>query len=441
MIFLLLALQEESVVTEARIRELAKSVPAIVEKETGVAFRKAPEVVIATADEVAAVLTEELVPQLRIQFPTLSDETLKRDAKSMARAYARLLLAKYGPKDHKIFLLADTFVDQAKRQPAINTEPFLRMMVIHEMVHASDQERFELFTNLGGLKSTGEIEIWNALAEGHAQFVTHRILKSEQNEKLFFDYEKIIGSDPEAETESERYFSSLMTHQFRWGYIEGKAFFDGLEKSGKKTFIEDVFRTPPASKAVILHPERYYDPKAAAQSRDLKPLWDELKKLYPEEWKPLVRDLDESQVRTGFGTFLDAKRVSECLKGFVGGQVLLFTSGDRMVYLGVYQMESAAAAGRLYDALSDLGRAKDKKLTSGSIRITKSEYAQLKTTKPGRHESAFKIVEAMGSEIEVRMVTAEYDAYVIEILYSNEPAKDADLVDRVERMCGFLEKK
>jgi hypothetical protein len=173
-------------------------------------------------------------------------------------------------------------------------------------------------------------------------------------------------------------------------------------------------------------------------------MWTELKKLYADEWDFTVRDLDESQMRAAFGDFLDAKRVADCAKGLVGGEVMLLQprgGGDRLAYVGLYQMESAAAAGKAYDALTELGRAKDKRMTSGSIVITKSEYGALKTRKPGRHEAASKRIDAMGSTIDVRLVVAEFDCYVIEILYSNTPVKDEDLVDCLERVCAFLEKK
>jgi hypothetical protein len=208
---LILSLQDETVVTVEKLRELEASVPPIVERATGKKFAKLPALGVAKRDEVVSVLAEELVPQLKLQYPVLGDETIRGEAKSMARQYARILLAKYSAKHHRIYVLPDTFRELAKRfgRPEIHSAEYLRMIVLHEYVHALDEEQYRAASKLQEMKSTGELEIWNALVEGHAQYVTHRILRSEDQEKLFLDFEDRIAAAPEAEGEADKYLASV----------------------------------------------------------------------------------------------------------------------------------------------------------------------------------------------------------------------------------------
>ncbi len=432
-------LQGELVITQERLEALGEDVRPLVEKAAGRTFRKPPALGISTAEEVAKVLAGELVPQFRAQVPGTSHDEAREAAGRMATLYAGILLGKYQPAGHRIHIVAENFrklADLMKR-PRIATPEHLRAVVIHELVHALDEQDYRATSRLGEAKTADEIVILNALVEGHAQHVLRRVLEAEQAHAVFREFEESTTAELPGLSEGEKVLSQLLTASLRFAYVDGRLFFDRLAAAGRKTTVGEVFRAPPASKDVLLHPERYADPKAAPAARDLQALFDAVARDH-EGWRSQRIKTGEFELRAAFGDFVEKKRLDPVLPRAAGGMTLALSRRDQMRAFAVIQMDTPENASRLAELLGALTRSKEARLKEGKIRITKCDRKELKTKGGLKNECTRMTVDADGEEVLVADAIAVLDEFVIEVLYSNCEAADEELAGHLDRIRAYL---
>ncbi|MCE9583975.1 MAG: mitochondrial inner membrane protease ATP23 [Planctomycetes bacterium] len=438
----------EEIVTEESVKRVVAEALKLVEAETGAKIDPAPSAKIAGAKEVAAALVEELIPQIPLLQPSLPEDGRRAAAEQMANLFGASLFGKFAPGTNTIYVVRDNFhlLGDTAGQPDLLSLATFHTIVIHEMVHASDHARFKAFDRISTLKTAEELHAWNAILEGHAQYVTSRILAREEGGAAHFEqFERIVGAVPPGVTGGERMVLELLNSLSRFAYHDGLAFFNALEKSGRKNFVEEVFRDPPKRKDVILHPERYGKPDEGPATKDLAPLFDALKKDRAEEWNAQLVTLSEVEFKTAVGNLLPAERLAEALKGFHGGQTLVLTPKDNpgraMILIGICEMEDEAAAGTLFDLNADLGKAKDEKFKTGGIRITESKYGELKVEGAAKTIDARKTLDVNGQTVKLRDSIAAVDRWTIEVAFSNEPVKKKEVEALVQRAADFLRGK
>jgi hypothetical protein len=235
-----------------------------------------------------------------------------------------------------------------------------------------------------------------------------------------------------------------MTRHVRFGYVDGRKFFDGVAALGRKTYVEDIFRKPPATKDLVLHPERYYDAKAGPAARDVDPILDALAKVR-EEWGGQRPKFGELELRASFGDFVDRKEVDAVAPRLLGGKTLVLTPkdspGSKIVAFLVLQTDGPETASKLTGLFAKLSRAKEERMKEGAMRIVKAERAALKTKSGAPNERTRSTVEVRGQTIMVVDVIARLGEYVIEVLYSVEEATDDELVEHVDRIVEMLKEK
>lgn len=431
-------------ITDRVIREMFLEVRPQVEKMTGHSFKKEPKIVISTQEHVASVLTTEFLPQMQMQFPDVNQAQQHEKAAALAAQYSAVMLGKYSWSEDCIFVLAGNFSKLAEtyNRPTINSPGYLRVVLIHELVHVLDQEVHQAMTRLQGIKTYDDLVIWNAVIEGHAQFVTRRILRDQKKESLFQDFEEQMTALPPGLSEGEKYVAEVQSSFNRFGYIDGRLFFEGLARTGRKTYSDDVFKSPPVRKEVILHPETYYIPRAeVAAVKDLKPLWDSLGQ-FGEGWSRLVRNMGEMELRAAFGPYVDGKLLDALAPHLLSGQALLLTPKDApnsstIVFL-ILQMDNPESAARIYDMSVTFLKTKDEKMKEGQIRIARSEYASIKTKASLRNTVSTKTVLAGAHEIPTRTLLGEIGSYMVEVDYINQKVDDKELAGSLEAIYAFL---
>ncbi len=436
---------QEFTITDETLAAIIKDVKPLVEKAGGAAFKTEPKLMLSSAAEVRKVLARELEPQVRMQFPDAGEDGHKTQAAGLAEMLAGSLLGKYEPEGHRVHVVPDNFIKLARlyEQPRINSADYLRVVAIHELVHALDQERFKAMDRIADAKTLEQLIVWGAVLEGHAQHVTRAILASEKRGELFTEFEAFMTSTPPGLSEGEKVLSQMLTLNLQFSYIDGRKFFDALAAGERKTYVEDVFKTPPVDKDVFLHPETYYAPRKKAAARELKALWEEVGKER-EGWVPQKIRMGEHELRASFGDFVDKDKVSVAVKALVGGEMLMLQpkdlSGSKLVGILIVQMETAAAAESFLGLFDELMRAKDARMKEGDIRIVKADYAPLKLKGDVKNSRARKLVAFHGQEVTVADVTAVVGEFVLEVLYSNEEVTDEALAKDLDRVIDFLKK-
>lgn len=428
--------------TEEKLKALAKDAMADIERASGRRFSKTPTIKHSKRDEVQAILIKELLPQMGLIVPDLKGEGLTQFTREQAQLYVRFLMAKYEPGADCIHILPPPEI-LAKETPE-QAAGTLRVVVTHELVHALDQQTLKVFDRIAGCKTATDLEILNALLEGHAQHLARRIFVDRKEEKVFDHYESLILAGPPDLGEAEKLVNAVMTQSVKFSYIDGRAFFDGLVKSGKAGYVADAFAKPPAEKNGVLHPERFYAPGATAPVTDFEPAFEAFAAPFKDDWLRQKGELDESVLRTVFADFVDAKSVEAALKGLLTSKTLALTPkatpGAKMAVLLLCRHKDAAAADRFRELSMALSRARDERLKEGAIRIAKSETKELKTPSGRAMTFVYKVVQAQGQEVGVRSALASFGPFHLEIQYTNEDTTEEALLQVVDKIQSAMDK-
>ena len=443
------ALQDDKpLLTQDELLDMMREAMPAVEKATGRKFRDPVWARLSNRADVQRALTEELIPQMKILEPTADAAQSRTLAERSALAFGEILVAKYAWKSGTLHLISATIRKMAEllEQPGLLERSVIRVIVTHELVHALDYQEYALFENFGASKTSTELDIWNALSEGHAQHVTRKVCEAIGDLASFDKYEQAILAGPPSLGEAERYLASVMTASLKLAYVDGRAFFDALEKTGRKTYVEDVFRKPPKSKVVIIKPDRYYAPPGAvAADFDPAPAFDAFAKDFGPEWSRRTQELDHSMLRASFGSFIDAKKVDEVIDGMLEGRVFVLNPKnapqDKIVAVALIQLRDAEAAKKMAEASIELSKAKDKKLAEGRIRITKAEYATAPLKEGGSFMRIRKSMSIQEQTIEVGSAVGAVGEFEFELILSNEEADDARVTAMIEALLGGLRKK
>jgi hypothetical protein len=435
--------------TEERLKAIARDAIVDVERASSRRFVKPPRIKISGHEEVEGLLVEEILPQMKLLLPPdTPSENIPTEARQQARMFATLLVAKYSSRDDCIHVMPETMSRLAEllHAPAFKSEGTLRVVVTHELVHALDGQTMKVFDKIPEAKTRTELEIVNALLEGHAQHLTRRIFAERKEVELFDGYERLILAGPPGQSEAEKALATIATQSLKFAYLDGRAFFDGLAKTGKASYIADAFKNPPKEKNGILHPERFYEPPAAAGPvTDVEPVFEAFAAPYKEAWSRNKSDIDESSLRTVFGDFVDAKAVDEALKTLVSARTIALTPkaapGSRLAILLVGEHKDAAAAERFRDLSIALSRAKDERMKTGSIRIVKSETETIKT--PAGHPLTLitKTLAVPGQEVVVRTACSARGGFNLEIIFSNAESTPEGIAGTVDQLWSVLKKK
>lgn len=441
---LLLLLQAEPLLDDARLRELLRKAVPAVEQATGLKFKEAPLAKISTRDEVEKVLADELLDQMKILAPEATPEEAADNARRTARSFGDLLIGKYAWKARTIHIMPDTLEKMSKllSKPEMRDLRFLRVILTHELVHALDQQEFGAMSNLGKARTPADLEILNALVEGHAQHVTRGLYLKAGELADFEAYEHLILAGPESMGQGEKYLAQILTASLRLAYVDGRQFFDGLEKLGKPTYVADVFRSPPATKSALFKPERFYAPKEALPAFDTGPAFDAMAVDFGDGWIKTRADVDEGMIRAAFGDFVPKEDVDAALKGMVECKALVLqpkaAPQSKMVILSLVRAVDAESARRLRDVSLALSKAKDVRLAEGDLRITKAAYSTLKLEDCPGHSFSRKTVVYLDQTIEVASLVGDIGSVQFEIILSGEARDDAAILAMAARVIGGL---
>jgi hypothetical protein len=431
--------------TLAEVEGLGRECFERVEKETGVAWGgKRPVLKISTREQVVEILVVEIAPQMKLLAP---GQNPKKAARALAEAMSPSLVGKYEPATDTMHILLANLEPLARllKKRDVLEDRYLRTVLIHELVHASDERAYQAVTRYGKAKSEEELTVLTALVEGHAQYVTKRILAAEGREADFKLYESLILAGPPGMGEAEKVLAAIQTAAIAFAYVDGCAFFTGLEKEGNKTFVADVFAKPPAKARVIMHPEEFYKPREMPKPPELKELWGEIEKDHEDGYRGRVASVSEAQMRAAVGGMADGAEARRAFADMAWGGALVLgdkeTGQTRVVIVQVLQTTDDAAAKRLAAFLQGVTRTKDEKMKDGAIRILKAEYAAMSTDSVKEASWGRKTMSYQGQEFPVSDVIGAVGPYVIEVLHSNVEVEEAGVKALVEKVGKALQGK
>lgn len=210
--------------------------------------------------------TRQLVEQ---QFgqSTFSKRFLQKITQPVAGSYAAL----YSPRLKKVMVSRSMLANYERSlldQHRDNKHAALMTLLIHELVHAADDLRFDIHGNreLNFRASFAQ----SATFEGHAQWVTRKICKYAGCSAGLDALDNFMFNNQQRNKPLTQPVEAISRSVLEYSYIEGELFIDALAKRPQgDQLIAEVLQNPPLDPIQILAPDSFPDNARKTRNRSL----------------------------------------------------------------------------------------------------------------------------------------------------------------------------
>ncbi|OEU68991.1 MAG: hypothetical protein BA863_06245 [Desulfovibrio sp. S3730MH75] len=242
--------------TESKVRAMIARATPHIEAVTGRKFGTELKFKLADRSFVRDVLKAEFDLQMRKLLKDMPSDKADMIIENTAHMTSMVVLAKYSWTNKKFYLIPSNLYLQLRTSKIKNEnlDDFLFLVITHEMVHALDDQYFNLGEKISHADNLEKSQAFNALMEGHAVYVTTEIAKSlnipEVAQEL--SIKSAAGMIGVQNRIQQEIFHNI--------YEKGAEFIAALVKEGGSEGINKAFKNPPQSTRQIFHPEEYLSP-------------------------------------------------------------------------------------------------------------------------------------------------------------------------------------
>ncbi len=339
-------------------------------------LRTADELLLEVSRHIGLPLKSPLKKSLRSreEIRSFVERQLQEEKPEELRA-EQLVLKKFGlvAKDFELVpFLLDLLEEQIAGLYDPKTQEFYiaawlepaeqRMVMAHELVHALQDQHFQLKEWIDAAKPNDDAEMTrDAVAEGSAtiamlEFLTRDLGLPNTNARTMGDLSILLRAGVAGGlSESPRLAQapSFLRDALMFPYVEGAIFSQQVLKrlSGWEEF-RSVFEKPPVSTQQILHPELYL--------QDMEPVRVELAAadaVLPKRWTKLEENLmGEFGLHALLKQLASVDTAEEIAPGWAGDRYSLYedAQSQEMLLLFRVQFSSEASAVRFFGAYSDV---------------------------------------------------------------------------------------
>ncbi len=242
-------------------------------------------------------------------------------------------------------------------------EALVRMIAAHELVHALDDQHFDLDAGLAARRGNSDaLWAYMAVVEGSATAVMNTWAVENLQRFSPEDLERMgqLG-DAGLEAAPERFWKPLVGAYYRGASFLARtsSVLRGSMARPSPRDIDRAFQDPPASSEQVLHPDRYWN----AERVDLPQRVHLVPRALPEGWSWLGDDTfgelvlamavgPPSEPLRGTGQILSARFTHPAAQGWGGDRHGMAERGPARVFFAELRMDDAAAATRLHEALT-----------------------------------------------------------------------------------------
>lgn len=321
--------EEPPPVRVERVEEILAKARPVLEKATGLPWPEALEVEATDPAGLHDLLLDEFETEVAALHPERPASSRRILAETLARAFARVVRAKYGLATKKIHVAAGAL----ERLPeGVAPDDALVYIVVHEAVHAMDDAAVPLAAAIRTASEDPErLRALRMVIEGRAEHYGAIAAAA-------------LGVDPGTGPAliANRDAGERLTRD------AGRAFVAALDAKEEGTSLA-ALRSPPATTSVVFHPERWGDPPPEDDLRE---------RLAAALPAARVEPLSELLLRKAFLSRLGAESVDRAFAGFVRGFAATARDGRRVSLVaaedeasataflaGVLSLEGAEAAG------------------------------------------------------------------------------------------------
>ncbi len=134
------------IVSETSIKGMTDKAAPLIEEITGRKYKANIEFKLVKRGVVRDVLTEELLPQFRKLLKGATADMINRQAEATAHIMSQVVLGKYSYLKKALYIIPDNVKSQVEMLEVEDEdfEDFVFLVVAHEMVHALDDQHFDL---------------------------------------------------------------------------------------------------------------------------------------------------------------------------------------------------------------------------------------------------------------------------------------------------------
>lgn len=230
---------------------------SLVERELDADLRNIQLLLVADAP-INAEVTRETRRLVNEQFgtSTFADQFLSRVMDAQSGTYAALFTARLQAVMVSRSMLA-SYEQSLPPDPRIRHAALLTLL-IHELVHAADDQRYRIHENraLNFRASFAQ----SATFEGHAQWVTRQICAYSDCLQGLEALDNFMFSRVEQSNQLTQPVEAISRNVLEYSYVEGERFIQKLaERDGGDRLIDALLSQPPYDPIQILAPETYPD--------------------------------------------------------------------------------------------------------------------------------------------------------------------------------------
>lgn len=424
-------------INDKTIKAMIEKAEPLIEEVTEMKYQNRMKYEIVQRDVIRDELTQDLIPQLKKFLNITNDDMVKRQAEMTAQITSQSILGKYSLSKKSFYIVPDNIGTISKILEVKDEQlyDFVFLLVIHEMVHALDDQHFDLRKIISAKNTVETASAFNSLLEGHAVYVTNKIAErlniSETAKQT--SVKSAAGISGELNRMQQQAYHSI--------YVKGAEFVQAIIEKKGPGIITTAFTSPPVSSRQIMNPDEYLNPTAITGIDSSALLKKVAEKLPIEGMGTQSIDIGGMILRT----LLISKGISEgeagpisdsCINGAIyiaSKQVMQTTQNITLFLINFTRSEDAAKFDEISQKIDKSEIAQMNAKLNSSYKILKEEELKLDGFTVARNrkfetKTDAKVIKKISS-------TAIIDNIYIEVGFENmEKLTSKDMLEILDRI-------
>lgn len=345
-------------ITAPSMEEIVKRVLPVIEEVTGLRYKNEVKVKLLAPHEIEALAKRNLLKQLKNIFPEANVKDLENQAQSLSELYSAVICCRYDVIDKILYVVPDNFqmdivllkIDKSK------VKPFLDLLVGHELVHALQDQHFNIGTRIMATRDAEEKQIFDCIMEGHSTSTIEQVSEKMGLSKDLAELSaRVSAGDFREASPFDRMAAQYITSLFNQTYLKGAEFVKFVKtKEGNKGIVR-IFNNPPKKFSMIMRPQTYYE-KAPKEIAYMKILGAIENVVLDANWQKQGMPIREISLRSGLSAWVSPKKLEEALVGFEEGFLLTHINikgGESLISAVILRFRNNNDADRFFECSNE----------------------------------------------------------------------------------------
>jgi hypothetical protein len=243
------------------VKTMIKKAEPLIEDTTGRNFKKKVKFKLVKREVVRDAILRQTLPLYKNLMKDMNEDAVDRQVETIAMANSQKILGMYIPEDKIFYVVPDNIESNLKALDVKEKDfnDFVFLIVTHELVHALDDQYFDLQRINESIEHAEPLQAVAALREGHAVYVTNQIadrLNLSDTAKELSVKSAAGVMDAGNRAQMQIFYNT---------YVKGEEFVKEIVKRKGVSGISDAFLSPPASTRQVMDPEEYFSPSNIVQ--------------------------------------------------------------------------------------------------------------------------------------------------------------------------------